>query len=342
MIQLPPLNRRQVLKLLAATGGIGGMGALPTRALAQRTEQVVLYTTLNAQSVETASDIARELLPHIKPSTVAGGSSQLLKRIEAEAGQPKGDLFWTSSANVMHGYRTLFEPYRSAQTAAIPHALHGPDDLWMAANLHIVVGMINTRHLPGAAPTSWADLTDRRFKGKIIIGDPGNSSTAFTALWGIERVLGTEGLRALARNTSVSGAASHVVRSVGQGEYAVGITFESTAYPYVAGGQKEIGIMYPADGTFTVADNMAMVKNAPNPEAAKRMYDLLLSREMQLALLQNAFRRPSRTDIDVSKHLDMPPLADIKIVPVDEAEAAAGREAFLARWRAYLAEARSA
>ncbi|AZS78322.1 MULTISPECIES: extracellular solute-binding protein [Achromobacter] len=342
MIQLPPLNRRQVLKLLAATGGIGGMGALPTRALAQRTEQVVLYTTLNAQSVETASDIARELLPHIKPSTVAGGSSQLLKRIEAEAGQPKGDLFWTSSANVMHGYRTLFEPYRSAQTAAIPHALHGPDDLWMAANLHIVVGMINTRHLPGAAPTTWADLTDRRFKGKIIIGDPGNSSTAFTALWGIERVLGTEGLRALARNTSVSGAASHVVRSVGQGEYAVGITFESTAYPYVAGGQKEIGIMYPADGTFTVADNMAMVKNAPNPEAAKRMYDLLLSREMQLALLQNAFRRPSRTDIDVSKHLDMPPLADIKIVPVDEAEAAAGREAFLARWRAYLAEARSA
>ncbi|KNE22954.1 ABC transporter substrate-binding protein [Achromobacter spanius] len=318
------------------------MGALPTRALAQRTEQVVLYTTLNAQSVETASDIARELLPHIKPSTVAGGSSQLLKRIEAEAGQPKGDLFWTSSANVMHGYRTLFEPYRSAQTAAIPHALHGPDDLWMAANLHIVVGMINTRHLPGAAPTTWADLTDRRFKGKIIIGDPGNSSTAFTALWGIERVLGTEGLRALARNTSVSGAASHVVRSVGQGEYAVGITFESTAYPYVAGGQKEIGIMYPADGTFTVADNMAMVKNAPNPEAAKRMYDLLLSREMQLALLQNAFRRPSRTDIDVSKHLDMPPLADIKIVPVDEAEAAAGREAFLARWRAYLAEARSA
>lgn len=338
MIQLPAFNRRQMLKMLAVTGGIG---ALPTQALAQRAEKVVLYTTLNAQSVETASDIARDVLPHIKPSTVAGGSSQLLKRIEAEAGQPKGDLFWTSSANVMHGYRALFEPYRSEHIDAIPDDLHGPDDLWMAANLHIVVGMINARHVPGAAPTSWADLTDRRFKGKVIIGDPGNSSTAFTALWGIERVLGTEGLRALARNVTVSSAASHVVRSVGQGEYAVGITFESTAYPYVAGGQKEIGIMYPTDGTFTVADNMAMVKNAPNPEAAKRMYDLLLSREMQLALLQNAYRRPSRNDIDVSKHLDMPPLADIKIVSVDEAEAATGREAFLARWRAYLAQARS-
>ncbi|MGV2866174.1 extracellular solute-binding protein [Achromobacter sp. AGC39] len=339
MIQLPSFNRRQVLKLLAVTGGIG---ALPAQALAQRAEKVVLYTTLNAQSVETASDLARDLLPHIKPSTVAGGSSQLLKRIEAEAGQPKGDLFWTSSANVMHGYRALFEPYRSKHIAAIPEHLHGPDDLWMAANLHVVVGMVNARQLSGPAPTSWADLTDRRFKGKVIIGDPGNSSTAFTALWGIERVLGTDGLRALARNVSVSSAASHVVRSVGQGEYAVGITFESTAYPYVAGGQKEIGIMYPSDGTFTVADNMAMVKNSPNPQAAQRMYDLLLSREMQLALLQNAYRRPSRDDIDVSKHLDMPPLADINIVPVDEAEASAGREAFLARWRAFVAEARSA
>lgn len=338
MIASPSLNRRQALKLLAITAGIG---ALPSQVLAQRTEKVVLYTTLNAQSVETASDIARDLLPHIKPSTVAGGSSQLLKRMEAEAGQPKGDLFWTSSANVMHGYRELFEPYRSPQAAAIPEALHGPDDLWMAANLHIVVGMVNARHLPGAAPTSWADLTDRRFKGRIIIGDPGNSSTAFTALWGIERVLGTEGLRALARNVTVSSAASHVVRSVGQGEYAVGITFESTAYPYVAGGQKEIGIMYPIDGTFTVADNMAMVKNSPNPQAARRMYDLLLSREMQLALLQNAYRRPSRNDIDVSKHLDMPPLADIRIVPVDEAEASAGRESFLSRWRAFVAAARS-
>lgn len=339
MIQLPPLNRRQVLKLLAVTGGIT---ALPGRALAQRTEKVVLYTTLNAQSVDTARDFARDMLPHIKPSAIVGGSSQLLKRIEAESAQPKGDVFWTSSANVMHGYRDFFEPYRSAEAAAIPAALHGPDDLWMGANLHVVVGMVNARQLTGPAPTRWADLTDRRFKGKIIIGDPGNSSTAFTALWGIERVLGADGLKALAQNISVSSAASHVVRSVGQGEYAIGITFESTAYPYVAGGQKEIGILYPEDGTFTVADNMALVKNAPNPAAAKRMYDLLLSREVQLALLENAFRRPSRSDIDVSKHLDMPSLEDIKIVPVDEAEASADRDAFLARWRAHLAAARSA
>ncbi|MFY0475758.1 extracellular solute-binding protein [Achromobacter marplatensis] len=339
MIHLPSLSRRQVLKLLAASGGAA---VLPGRAQAERAEQVVLYTTLNSQSVETANDMAREKMPGVRPSAVVGGSSQLLKRIEAEAAKPKSDLFWTSSANIMNDYRALFEPYRSPEAAAIPDPLHGPDNLWTAANIHIVVAMVNTRQLPGAAPASWADLTAPRFKGKIIIGDPGNSSTAYTALWGIERILGDVGLKALARNVSVSTSASHVVRSVGQGEYAIGITFESTAYPYVAGGQKEIGIMYPEDGTFTVTDNMALVKNGPNPTTARRMYDLLLSRDMQLALLQNAYRRPSRNDIDVSKHLGMPPLADIRIVPVNEAEAAAGRDAFLRRWRAHVAAARAA
>ncbi|CAB3673878.1 extracellular solute-binding protein [Achromobacter pestifer] len=339
MIHTPSFTRRQWLKLLAASGGAC---ALPARTWAQRAEQVVLYTTLNSQSVETASDIARDVLPNIRPSAVVGGSSQLLKRIEAEAARPKSDLFWTSSANVMHGYRALFESYLSPEAAAIPDALHGPDNLWTAANVHIVVGMVNARQLPGAAPASWADLTDRRFKGKVIIGDPGNSSTAYSALWGIERVLGADGLKALARNVSISSSASHVVRSVGQGEYAVGITFESTAYPYVAGGQKEISILYPQDGTFIVADNMALVKNAPNLSAAKRMYDLLLSHQMQLALLQNAFRRPSRNDIDVSKYLDMPSLADIKIIAADEAEAAADRDAFLRRWRAHVAATRGA
>ena len=40
--------------------------------------------------------------------------------------------------------------------------------------------------------------------------------------------------------------------------------------------------MYPKDGTFVVQDNMALVKGAPNIAAAKRMYDLLLSKPMQI------------------------------------------------------------
>lgn len=329
-------------RLLLATLALGAQASLPGAfAQTEPSGPVVLYTSLNAQSVETATDITRKALPKVKVNAVTGGSVPLLKRMEAEAAKPQGDVFWTSSANLMANYPHLFEPYKSPEAAAIPASLHEPRGLWVAANIHIVVAMLNTKRLDGPAPQSWADLTDPRYKGKIIIADPGNSSTAFTALWGIEQVLGSEGLKKLAANTTVSSAASNVVRSVGQGEYAVGITFESTAYPYVAGGQKEIKILYPSDGTFSVPDNMALFKNPANPATAKKMYDLLLSKETQTALLENAFRRPSRTDIDVSKHVDMPALSSIKIVPSDENKAAAGRDAFMARWQSYLAAART-
>lgn len=64
--------------------------------------------------------------------------------------------------------------------------------------------------------------------------------------------------------------------------------------------------------------------------------DALLSKEMQIALLENTVRRPSRNDIVVSDHVALPALDAINIFATDEAEAAAQREAFLGRWQAYL------
>ena len=328
-------SRRQHLAWLAGLGLASH--ALPLRAQPAPSGPVVVYSTLNAQSVDTAKDVARKALPAVRLDMITGGSLPLLKRMETEAAKPLADIFWTSSANVMENYRKLYEPYKSPEAATIPAALADAQNHWTAANLHVVVAMINLRRLGAETPRTWADLADPRFKGKIIIADPGNSSTAFTALWGAEQVIGADGLKRLAANCTVSSSASNVVRAVGQGEYAVGITFESTAYPYVAGGQREIKLVYPQDGTFTVADNMALVKGAPNMVAARKVYDLLLSKAMQIALLESAFRRPSRGDIDITRHVDMPPMNKIKVVPNDEAKAAAGRDAFLARWRASAA-----
>ncbi len=57
-------------------------------------------------------------------------------------------------------------------------------NLWTASNIHVVTLMENTNHLAGAAvPKVWSDVLDPRWKGKLIIADPENSSTAYTILW---------------------------------------------------------------------------------------------------------------------------------------------------------------
>lgn len=321
-------TRRTALAALA--------GAVAAPAFAQQgqiTGNVVIYTSNNQQSVQAVTDTAATLLPKVKISTITGGSGQLLRRIEAEVGKAQADIFWSSSPNTLGAFKSLYEPYKSPNAAAVSADLSEPGNLWTAANIHVVVAMLNTNQLgANAKPKTWTDLLDPKWKGKIIIADPANSSTAYTIIWGVKTLLGSEGLKKLAANVTVTSAAATVLRAVAQGEYAIGLTFESNAYAYVAGGQKEIDLLYPEDGTFTSPESLVLIKNAPAGEAARRVYDLLLSKETQIALLEAAFRRPSRTDIDVPKYVKLPNLKTIKVAPIDEAEAAKQRAAFLAEW----------
>lgn len=332
------IDRRTLL------AGLAGLAAAPSLspALAQGASgSVVLYTSNNAQAVDSILGVAKEKLPNLKISTITGGSGQLLRRIEAEAAKPQADLFWSSSANTLGAFTQLFEPYSSPEAASIPAALRHPQNLWTASNVHLVVAMVNKNQLGGtASPKTWKDLIDPAFKGKIIIADPANSSTAYTILWGVDKLLGPDALKALALNLTVSSAASTVLRAVAQGEYSVGLTFESNAYAYVAGGQREISLLYPADGTFQTPEFQVLVKGAPAGVAARSAYDLMLSKEVQIALLENAFRRPSRSDIDVSKHVELPAIGSVKIFEIDEADAAAKRDEFLKRWQSYASAAK--
>lgn len=317
--------------------GLGLAAATPLGARAQGAAQVTLYTSNNAQSVEAVREVAERARPPVRFSTITGGSAQLLRRIAAEVGRPQADLFWSSSANTMGDFRALFAPYRSPELAAIPPALHHPDNLFTATNIHLAVLMVNRNQLRGTpAPRSWEDLMAPAWRGRLIIADPGNSSTAYTILWGIEKMMGTDGLRRLATNLRINASAPAVLRGVAQGEFAVGLTFESNAYAYVAGGQREIALVYPADGTFQTPEFGAVIKDAPAGATAQRAFDILLSRQAQTALLEAAFRRPSRSDIDVSRHVDLPALGSVKVFEVDETEAAAKRAEFLARWQSIL------
>ncbi len=327
-----PIQRRTALAGLA---GLGATLALPS--FAQGGGSVVIYTSNNAQAFDAVTQVAAKRMPGVKFSAITGGSGQLLRRLEAEASKPQGDVFWSTSANTLGAFTALLEPYRSPELAAIPAALHHPQNLWSAANIHVAVAMVNRNQLGGVPlPKTWADLLDPRLKGKMIIADPANSSTALTILWGVEKMLGADGLKRLASNIKVTSAAATVLRSVGQGEFAVGLTFESNAYAYVAGGQKEISLVYPSDGTFTTAEFLALVKGAPAGDLAKRTADHLLSKDVQTELLLAAYRRPARSDIDVAKLVELPALSTIKVFPIDEAEAAAKRADFLKRWAALV------
>ncbi|MFN4170445.1 MAG: extracellular solute-binding protein [Pseudorhodobacter sp.] len=297
-------------------------------------QEPVLYTSNPVPAYE-AVQAAVKAEAGLNLGVITGGSGVLLRRIEAESSAPQGDVFWSSSVNTLGAFEQLFEAYASPALAAMPEDLRYPGDLFIPANVHVVTMLVNSDLLEGRdVPSSWAELADPAWNGKIIIADPANSSTGYTIIWGLSKLLDEATYKGIVANMVVSGSSSAVPKGVAMGEYSVGLTFETNSYAYVDGGQEELKLVYPAEGTFTSPEYAGLIKNAPAGDNARRAIDTLLSKEAQIELLKVAFRRPSRTDINVSEHVGLPDIGSIKVFAVDESEAAANRDAALAAWAA--------
>jgi iron(III) transport system substrate-binding protein len=189
-------------------------------------------------------------------------------------------------------------------------------------------------------PRSWSDLLDPRWKGRVAMTDPSNSSFTYITVYALLKVLGEQALRQLAANVVLTGTTGQTNKGVSDGEYALGITSEASAYEYVAAGQRGISLIYPAEGTALSPEGVVLLKGAKNLQAARRLYDALLSRELQEAVLKATYRRPSRRDIRVSTLVALPDMADIAQFDIDQIAASRERDEVLKAWKEAVASVR--
>jgi len=86
-----------------------------------------------------------------------------------------------------------------------------------------------------------------------------------------------------------------------------------------AAGGAPVKVVYPADGTTASMEGVAIVKGGPNNEAARAFVDYINRKDVREMILKATFRRPTRSDVDLSKLPgDMPPMSAVKILKYDE------------------------
>ena len=310
-------------------------------AAAAQAQTVVLYSSNNTETIETALDVVKKTAPNLKVQQVTGGTGSLMKRIQAEAKNPRGDVLWSGGFGTLGAYKDQLQPYKAPGVEHIPAEFRGPNDLWVGTNVHVMVMMVNERQLKGnAAPKTWSDLMKPEWKGKFAITDPSKSATAYMLVYGLLKQFGKDGLEKIAANAVVTSSSGTTYKGVASGEYPVGLTIEYAAQEYVAGGQKEIKLVYPSEGSYLAPEGMFIVKGAKNMDAAKTLYNALMSKEVQEAELTKNFRRPTRTDIQVSKLTTLPDLKSIKIFPLNQEAASAEYEQLVALWNIAVSKAR--
>lgn len=303
-------------------------------------ENLVVYTPHPTDFVDA---IVREfeIETGIRVSIVSAGTGELLRRMAEEAGRPGGDVMWGGSRASLEGYRQLFEPYRSANAAAINPLWLDPDDAYTPFTAVPTVIMYNRNLVPEAsAPESWADLLAPSFKGRIAFADPGYSSSSLEALSNMLFAMGKgrpdEGwlyVEAFVRNLDhklLSGSQA-VYRGVAEGEFAIGVTFEEPAATYQRQGAP-VGIAYPVEGTIVEPDGVAVIKGARNRGGARLFVDFATSRKVQERMAGSLNRRSCR--IDVAGAACLPALSSIRVIAGDYRWASSRREALVARFRA--------
>ncbi len=294
--------------------------------------EVVLYSSNQPELLYViAQDFKNKT--GIDLSVVRMGTGEAMKRIDAEKENPLGDVFWSGDVSVLDNAKANFMPYVSPEAKTLPPNYKEKDNKWTAANTHLMIIMANTSLVPEAElPKSWADLLDPKWKDKIVMANPQKSGSAYAQLYGLNKILGWDGVKKLVENVKVLDSSSLIYKGTAAGEYPLGITMEYAAHRYVAGGEKDVKVIYPSDGVIAAPEGAAIIANCKNPEEAKKLVDYLLSQAVVNQIFTEYYRRPARPD--TVKVEGMPATSSLNIMKgFDPAEANAMQKELLGKWK---------
>jgi iron(III) transport system substrate-binding protein len=323
------------LALAGALAWIGGAAA-PAAAQGKPEDQVVVYSAADADMVNAMVAAFQAKYPATKVSTVVAGTGEIIKRMEAEAARPLGDVVWSVGPESLGAKKTLLAAYESREAAAFFPGQAPADKQWTPFTVMPYIIMYNKKLVPEAeAPKSWRDVLDPRWKGKVAYADATKSGSSYTLLVTWLTVFGKNDagwkyVEDVLRQSKVLPKSSMTYQMVANAEIPLGLTFEQAAFEYLKGGAP-IGLVYPAEGTAIIPDGSAIIANAPHPNAARLFLDFTVSKEGQALVVEKFGRRSVRKDVPTPAGL--PTLDKIKPIAYDLQYAADNRNEILKRFQ---------
>jgi iron(III) transport system substrate-binding protein len=178
------------------------------------------------------------------------------------------------------------------------------------------------------------DLTRPEWKGRVAMAKPlfGTTATHAACLfqaWGPEKARDYfERLKA--NDVQIVAGNKQVAVGVGLGQFDAGLTDTDDALAEIDQGRPVTMIFLDADaaegsglGTLFIPNTIALIKNCPHPEDAKKLIDYLLSPEVEAKLAQGESRQiPLNPQVKADMPAVMLPARTARPFPVDFEKAA--------------------
>lgn len=250
------------------------------------------------------------------------GTGDLTARIEAEraTGEIGADVLLAADAPTFEEYKAdgLLQQYVPADADALDPDVVDPDGYYVGTRIIPTVIAYNTSAVE-APPTSWQDLTDPQYLGKLTLPNPDVSGAAAfnTAVWMSTPELGEGWLAALAANEPVIAESNGPVgQAVASGTQPVGIVVDYLVRELAAKGSP-IALSYPTDGVPFVSQPAGIFADSDNTEAARKFVDFLVGERGQEIAVEQQYL-PVREDVGTPE--GAPALSDLALLTPDLAE----------------------
>ncbi|MEM9382991.1 MAG: extracellular solute-binding protein [Planctomycetota bacterium] len=262
--------------------------------------------------------------------------------IEESKSRPRTDVFWNNeiAQTIRLAELGLLEAYDSPSAKDIPELFRDPERRWTGFAARARVLIVNTDLVPeGEDPTGTLDMFDPKWAGKCGIALPltGTTLTHATALF---HVLGEEWARDFMQkvvkangegSVSLPNSNGQSMTLVSNGELAWAWTDTDDfnvarmkgmpvrrVYPDQREGDGTLSRDGEPLGTLLIPNTVMLLKDAPNPENAKRFIDWVLRREIEERL---AFSRSAQIPVrdDVPRPDYVGKIGDFRAMQVDYA-----------------------
>lgn len=320
---------------------LASLAALPLALLASCSSDadVVVYVAMDQvhsetiiQRFEEETGLTVKAIYDVEANKTVG----LVNQIRQEADAPRCDVFWNNEIGhtVALAKDGLLVPYDSPAASDIPAAYRDPQNHWTGFALRARCLILNAEKLAEIEPDqslwpdSIADLEDERWSEHGSIAKPltGTTLTHLAVLWDL---WGAERTRTYARDLVASNAEGGVDLSSGNGPLMRSVGEGATPWGWTDTDDFNVGRLrgFPvvrvfADqaedemGTLVIPNTVAVIKDGPNPENARKLVDFLLSHEVEQMLAEaDSAQIPTRDAVPRPEHV--PSLGDMKITEVD-------------------------
>ncbi len=286
-------------------------------AAAKQEGTVSWYTST---PIATAQKIAKQFEEDtgINVQLFRSGGEAVLQRFlqEVNAGRVIADVLTISDPPAFNALmqKDQLVAFRPKNWDKVPPEAKEPQGRWIAQRINLaIMGMRTDRGLE--VPTNWTDLTDPKYKGRLVMPDPSFTSIQLMVVAALSEKYGWRYYEQLkANNVMIVQGHQQVSDALTKGERVLAAEGGDSYFWTDRKAGHPITTIFPTDGSFAIPAPTAVIRGAPHANAAKALAEYMIGDKVQ-GLFQGEGIYAARADMNPPT--GNPPLSHIKFIPVD-------------------------